>query len=117
LAKTGMINEAKYADTAIGVLIDQLLKKGAQRRHLKAKIAGGAQMFQFASSNDLMRIGPRNVEAVKHELKKNGIPLMERMLAVIMDEQSSLTRKRAFSKYAQSTVGLWNCSLIKNRLL
>lgn len=76
LAKTGMINEAKYADTGISVLIEQLLKKGAQRRHLKAKIAGGAQMFQFASSNDLMRIGPRNVEAVKHELKKNGIPLI-----------------------------------------
>lgn len=76
LAKTGMINEAKYADTAIGVLIEQLLKKGAYRHHLKAKIAGGAQMFQFASSNDLMRIGPRNVEAVKQELKKNGIPLI-----------------------------------------
>jgi chemotaxis protein CheD len=75
LAKMGMINEAKYADTAINALISRLLKNGAQKRHLKAKIAGGAQMFQFASSNDFMRIGPRNVEAVKQELKRNGIPL------------------------------------------
>ena len=35
---------------------------------LKAKIAGGSQMFQFGSS-DTIRIGPRNVEAVKQELK------------------------------------------------
>ena len=76
LAKTGTINEAKYADTGVVVLIRQLLKMGAQRHHLKAKIAGGAQMFQFASSNDLMRIGPRNVEAVEQELKKHGIPLV-----------------------------------------
>lgn len=35
---------------------------------LKAKLAGGAQMFQFASGGALMRIGPRNVEAVRKEL-------------------------------------------------
>jgi chemotaxis protein CheD len=76
LAKTGTINEAKYADTGIVVLLRQLLKMGAEKHHLKAKIAGGAQMFQFASSNDLMRIGQRNVEAVERELKKHGIPLV-----------------------------------------
>ena len=42
---------------------------------LKAKIAGGAQMFQFGSS-DTIRIGPRNVEAVKKELKRLSIPII-----------------------------------------
>ena len=37
---------------------------------LKAKMAGGAQMFQFASGGDMMRIGPRNVEAVRKELSR-----------------------------------------------
>lgn len=68
LAKGGTINIAKYADTAIKELVDLLIKNGARAYSLKAKLAGGAQMFQFSSSNDMMRIGPRNVEAVKREL-------------------------------------------------
>ncbi|MFO1445931.1 chemotaxis protein CheD [Bacillus sp. Bva_UNVM-123] len=68
LAKAGMINIAKYADTAIKDLVARLIQHGARSYCLKAKIAGGAQMFQFSSTNDMMRIGPRNVEAVKAEL-------------------------------------------------
>lgn len=68
LAKGGTINIAKYADTAVKELVNILLKNGARSYSLKAKIAGGAQMFQYATANDMMRIGPRNVEAVKKEL-------------------------------------------------
>ncbi|WP_214482705.1 chemotaxis protein CheD [Bacillus sp. SM2101] len=68
LAKAGSLNKAKYADTAIEVLINQLVLHGASKNHLLAKIAGGAQMFQFTKGNDLMRIGNRNVEAVKQYL-------------------------------------------------
>ncbi|PLR97255.1 chemotaxis protein CheD [Bacillus sp. T33-2] len=67
LAKSGPVNIAKYADTAVKELFSILLRNGARTSSLRAKIAGGAQMFQFAGS-DLMRIGPRNVEAVKMEL-------------------------------------------------
>ncbi|AIE59676.1 chemotaxis protein CheD [Bacillus methanolicus] len=70
LAKGGSINRAKYADTAVKELVSLLVKGGACPMALKAKIAGGAQMFQFTAVNDLMRIGPRNVEAVKKELAK-----------------------------------------------
>ncbi|OEH91284.1 chemotaxis protein CheD [Bacillus solimangrovi] len=68
LAKSGNINIAKYADTAINELYDKIIKAGAKQYTLKAKIAGGAQMFQFSSKSEMMRIGPRNVEAVKNEL-------------------------------------------------
>lgn len=76
LAKTNTLNEAKFADTGIKALIERLKLEGAQKYRLKAKIAGGAQMFQFTSDKDTMRIGPRNVEAVKNELQKNGIPIV-----------------------------------------
>lgn len=33
-------------------------------------------MFQFTSSNDTMRIGPRNVEAVIEQLRKYMIPIL-----------------------------------------
>lgn len=76
LAKNGRLNEAKYADTAIKKLITDLVKKGARPSALRAKIAGGAQMFQFSSTSDIMRIGPRNVEAVKHELYESRITIV-----------------------------------------
>ncbi|MBS4189254.1 chemotaxis protein CheD [Bacillus sp. FJAT-49705] len=68
LAKAGSLNIAKYADTALKDLVSKLIHKGARAYSLKAKIAGGAQMFHFSSGSDIMRIGPRNVEAVKTEL-------------------------------------------------
>ncbi|MFC0271319.1 chemotaxis protein CheD [Metabacillus herbersteinensis] len=76
LGKIGSINDAKYADTAVKKLIKDVVTIGAKEYSLKAKIAGGAQMFQFQTSNDLMRIGPRNVEAIKEQLKLFHIPLV-----------------------------------------
>lgn len=70
------MNEAKFADTAIKALTKELIILGANRSNLKAKISGGAQMFQFTSQNEQMRIGPRNVEAVKKELQKLNIQLI-----------------------------------------
>ncbi|WP_102346922.1 chemotaxis protein CheD [Bacillus sp. Marseille-P3661] len=75
LAKTGSLNIAKYADTAVEELLNRILSLGSRQLNLKAKIAGGAQMFQFSSKNDMMRIGPRNVEAVKKELQRFRITL------------------------------------------
>ena len=43
---------------------------------LKAKMAGGAQMFQFSTGSDMMRIGPRNVEAVRKQLADLNIQIM-----------------------------------------
>jgi chemotaxis protein CheD len=70
------LNRAKFADTAIIDLVEQLLSYGAKKYALKAKIAGGAQMFKFTQSNDLMRIGPRNVDEVKKQLTQLNIPII-----------------------------------------
>lgn len=76
LTKQTNFNEYKYADTAIDVLINKLIAMGASKASLKAKIAGGAQMFNFNSNSDIMRIGPRNVEAVKESLASHNIPIV-----------------------------------------
>lgn len=68
-------NVAKFADTAIVELIQQMEVKGAKKNRLSAKIAGGAQMFSFTSANETMKIGDRNAEAVRFILKEMGIPL------------------------------------------
>ncbi|RDI47434.1 chemotaxis protein CheD [Falsibacillus pallidus] len=70
------LNKAKFADTGIEYLRESLLKCGCDSYRLKAKIAGGSQMFHFSSQSDVMRIGPRNAEAVKSELQRFNITLV-----------------------------------------
>lgn len=69
-------NVAKFADTAIDKLIQDMIALGANKGRLVSKIAGGAQMFSFGSGNDLMRIGERNASATRLKLKELGIPLL-----------------------------------------
>lgn len=52
----------KYVDTAIPLLLQRVLRKGAKKYNLQAKVAGGAQMFRTMSSSSLLNIGERNVE-------------------------------------------------------
>ncbi|MDQ0230510.1 chemotaxis protein CheD [Metabacillus malikii] len=76
LANKDTIKLAKYADTAIPELISKLSESGARKCHLSAKMAGGAQMFHFQASTDMMRIGPRNVEAIKLHLANYNIKIV-----------------------------------------
>lgn len=69
-------NRAKFADTGIDMLVQMLVKEGARKQALTAKIAGGAQMFAFSSNNDMLRVGQRNVEAVKSKLGSLGIRIL-----------------------------------------
>lgn len=72
-----LTNPMKFADTGIDMLVKQMISLGADRRRLKAKIAGGAQMFAFnGTSSSIGRVGDRNVEAVKIKLRELGIPIL-----------------------------------------
>lgn len=69
-------NPAKFADTALPLMVEEMIKLGSVKARLKAKIAGGAQMFSFSNSTDIMRIGERNAESVRIVLKKLEIPIL-----------------------------------------
>jgi chemotaxis protein CheD len=69
-------NPAKFADTALPLMLDEMVKIGAVKARVTAKIAGGAQMFTFANATDVMRVGERNTEAVRVLLKKMDIRLI-----------------------------------------
>jgi len=68
----------KYADTAVPKLIEDLIALGALKSRLKAKMAGGAQMFSIPGKNSasFLAIGERNIETTKKMLEKYGIPLV-----------------------------------------
>jgi len=75
-AKATEINKLKFADTAIPLLIEMMEQKGAKKERMVAKLVGGAQMFQFTTQSEVMRIGPRNVEASKLTLQKYHISIV-----------------------------------------
>ncbi|MBR2207962.1 MAG: chemotaxis protein CheD [Synergistaceae bacterium] len=67
----------KFADTAVPALLEEMLKKGATRSHIKAKLAGGAQMFSLpGASADFLTVGSKNVSETKAKLLKFGIALL-----------------------------------------
>lgn len=66
----------KFADLAIPLLVEKMEGAGCRRRCLKAKIAGGASMFNFADKSMISDIGKRNSEAVKKALEKMDIPIL-----------------------------------------
>lgn len=68
-------NDVKFADLAIPILINKMKELGASERNLKAKIAGGASMFNFSDNKINMDIGDRNGKAVKEILKSFRIPI------------------------------------------
>ncbi|MBQ8903777.1 MAG: chemotaxis protein CheD [Oscillospiraceae bacterium] len=70
----GAATRAKFADTAIVDMVEAMKAKGASVSALTAKIAGGAVMFQSASSQ--FNIGERNVEAVRRKLAELRIPIV-----------------------------------------
>lgn len=75
-ASNGKKNTAKYADTGIPFLIKEMVKNGAKKRNIVAKLVGGAKMFSFGEDNSVMNIGKRNSEAAKEILKAEGIKIV-----------------------------------------
>ncbi len=66
-------NAVKYANTAIPYMIKKMVRLGARRGRIVAKIVGGAFMF-IGSENS--RVGQRNVSVVKDVLFKERIKIV-----------------------------------------
>lgn len=65
-------NPLKYMDFGIEYLTAEILKKGSSRKRLKAKLVGGAHMFE----NRNLNIGERNIECAKNTLEKFEISII-----------------------------------------
>ena len=74
---------AKYAASAVALLIEELRKAGCNPGHLRAKMAGGANMFprRFNPAADhraitSASIGERNARAVRQALARRKVTLV-----------------------------------------
>ena len=69
-------NKAKFANTAVEIMLEEMINLGAVMRRIKARIVGGANMFPTVNRANAMHIGARNIAAVKDELRKRKISLV-----------------------------------------
>lgn len=63
----------RYGDTAMEVLINDLMKRGARRSNLEAKVFGGARVL---SGSTMLAIGEGNIRFVTEFLQREGIPVV-----------------------------------------
>ena len=58
----------RFVDTSVNDLFNQLIYNGANKKHLRAIIIGGAKIF-----NDLNSPHQKNIDAIRKELKNLNI--------------------------------------------
>ncbi len=66
----------KYADIAIPVLFEEMIKNGAVKSSVAVKLAGGAQMIQAPGFASILDMGKRNLEATRAVLKSEGVRII-----------------------------------------
>ena len=66
-------NRCKYADQAVPIMIEELLRMGGQKAGFIVRIAGGAQMLRSAQVSEVFNIGARNVQQVRQEIARAGL--------------------------------------------
>lgn len=92
-------NKAKFADTGIEQLLEMMLKAGASKSRIVAKIAGGAKMFAISGNvSSAINVGDQNYEASKKKLRELGIKLVA--------EDCGLNYGRTVELYSESGVYL-----------
>jgi chemotaxis protein CheD len=66
---------AKYVDSGIELLLEQILKAGAIRSRLVVRMAGGANMLNVSSLSNTFDIGNRNIDSAHKTFDRLGFKL------------------------------------------
>ena len=70
-------NKAKFVDSAITLMLGRMMKRGAKREKIVAKIFGGAKMFKnIKGSPGVLQIGEKNIMSAREKLSELGIPVV-----------------------------------------
>jgi chemotaxis protein CheD len=67
---------AKYVDTGVQALLEQLTRAGANTKRLIVRMAGGANMLVAPGFSQVLNIGGRNVEATTNLLSRLGLKIV-----------------------------------------
>lgn len=70
---TAQVSPLRFVNYLIKSMVEELENCGCFRKHLEAKLFGGAHMFGFLSSESVLNVGDKNVEKARAVLKEMGI--------------------------------------------
>ena len=73
LGQPSQTTSAQYGTYAMEALINQLLKMGAERKNLEAKVFGGGNLL---NSFTVTKVGERNAKFVRNYLMRERIPIV-----------------------------------------
>lgn len=63
----------KFVDRGVPLLVDSVLRLGAERSRLVVQVCGGAQVLSAPGFNSTLNIGERNVQAARFALEAAGL--------------------------------------------
>ena len=69
-------NPAKFPQTIVPLLLEEMQALGTRNARVSAKIVGGASMFGQLGNGSGINVGERNVAATREVLAQAGIPLL-----------------------------------------
>ncbi len=93
----------KFANSALSFLITEMEKKGAVKKRIIFKIAGGAKIIKTVPAKSILDIGDRNVTAIKASFAENKIDIKAEDLlgdqgrSMWLHVESGVTRVRTTS--------------------
>ncbi len=67
----------KTPHTAVPALVDAMVKLGADRRKINARLVGGASLFASLTPPGSIQMGERNVVSCREVLNQEAIPLVK----------------------------------------
>jgi chemotaxis protein CheD len=71
---------AKFGNTAVRALLEEIVKNGGMRENIRAAIAGGAHIFgdigKNSATSSRLEIGERNAKSVLDSLGELDIPVL-----------------------------------------
>lgn len=71
-------NKAKFGDTALPYLLEEIERSGAKRSRLDLKLVGGAEMFTYEIKSERLKIGERNLQVIEESCQKLGLKISDR---------------------------------------
>jgi chemotaxis protein CheD len=69
-------NPAKFPQTAVPLLLEQMGQQGASMRRISARLIGGASMFGGLGAPGTIQMGERNVVASRQTLHQHGVAIV-----------------------------------------
>ena len=69
-------NPAKFAASAVTLLLAEMTRLGADAKRVRAKLVGGSSMFASLLPSGGINIGDRNVAAARHALSRSGVAII-----------------------------------------